>query len=241
MGFLERFQDNLSKNNSSQNNFFRNRKLDDFYVKFEDRFRGTEKEVEGRQKIYLPRLKKLVPSNAYPIIDIGCGRGELLQLLKKEGLPAIGIDLNKDMISRGKEKGLKVYDADAIKFLRKREANSVAAITGFHIVEHIPFENLLNLFQTSFKALKSGGIVIFETPNPENLIVGSCNFYNDPSHLKPIPPEVLKFVIENTGFINAEILRLHPIKNIESSDPLVKEIGEKLFGPQDYAVIAAKP
>ncbi len=242
MGLLKKLYDFVGVKKSSNNNFFRERRLDDFYINFEDRFRGSEKEVAERQKIYLPRLMKVSPLNKSPIVDIGCGRGEFLQLLEREKLPAIGVDINDEMIKRAGEKGLEVINSDAIKYLRNRRPNSISAITGFHIVEHIPFNDLLGLFEASFNSLKNGGIVIFETPNPENLVVGSCNFYNDPSHLKPIPPEVLKFALESIGFVDAEILRLHPIKKkLETSDPIVKEIAEKLFGPQDYAVIATKP
>lgn len=216
--------------------------LDNFYVHFEKWFRGSEKEIAERQSVYLPYFTKSeLDSKKYPVVDIGCGNGEFVELLSKNGIRAIGLDLNKAMIDHVKSKGLEAEQGDALTYLRKQKANSLMAITGFHIVEHIPFLDLVRIFNECYRVLKPGGFVIFETPNPENVIVGSCNFYSDPSHLHPLPPAFLELVMKTRGFPKVEIKRLHPIKeNIEAKDPLVKEMAERMYGPQDYSVIAHK-
>lgn len=216
--------------------------LDNFYVQFERWFRGTEDEIAKRQSVYLPYFKKSkLDSSKFPAIDIGCGNGEFVEILSKNGIRAIGLDLNKAMVDNVKQKGLEAVQGDALSYLRKQKSNSCMAITGFHIVEHIPFLDLVKIFNECYRVLAPGGFVIFETPNPENTIVGSCNFYNDPSHLHPLPPAFLELVMKTRGFSKNEIKRLHPIKpNIEHDDPLVKEMAERFFGPQDYAVISHK-
>ena len=114
---------------------------------------------------------------------------------------------------------------------------------GFHIIEHLPFDTLLALFDAALKALRPDGMVIFETPNPENLLVGACNFYYDPTHLNPIVPTVAEFIARQRGFAKAEILRLHPYPDshrlVEDSE-IAKRFNNALYGPQDFALLASK-
>lgn len=216
--------------------------LDNFYVHFEKWFRGTEEEIAKRQSVYLPYFtESKIDSKKYPVVDIGCGNGEFVGVLKENGIRAIGLDLNKAMIDNVVSKGLEGVQGDALSYLREQKSNSLMAVTGFHIVEHIPFLDLVRIFNECYRVLVPGGFVIFETPNPENTIVGSCNFYNDPSHLHPLPPAFLELVMKTRGFQKNEIKRLHPIKaNIKHDDPLVKEMAERFFGPQDYSIISHK-
>lgn len=215
--------------------------LDQFYLEFENRFRGTESEIESKLVHYIKTIKKTkINTNKFPIVDIGCGRGELLKIFKNNDLRAIGVDLNEDMVRHVTELGYDAVQADALAYLAKQESGSLGAVTGFHIVEHIPFQVLYELFAETYRVLAPGGIAIFETPNPENLIVGSCNFYNDPSHLRPIPPAVLQFTLETRGFEKVIIERLHPMRQVEHADALISEIANHIYGPQDYAVIAIK-
>lgn len=196
--------------------------------------------------MYLPYFKALKTDfSQYPVIDIGCGRGEMLKLLGKNKINALGIDLNETMVKRAEELGFSAVQADALEYLAGLEKSSVSAITGFHIVEHIPFNTLLRLFQECYRVLRPGGVMIFETPNPESIHVGSFSFYFDPSHLHPIPPEILAFAAENRGFESVEILRLHPKrddydKTTNLRDERLSELTSRFFGPQDYAIIAKK-
>lgn len=216
--------------------------LDNFYVHFERWFRGTQEEITKNQAVYLPYFtESKLNSKKLPVVDLGCGNGEFVKLLHDNDIRAIGVDLNETMISNVKSNGLEGVQGDAMSFLRKQKSKSFMAVTGFHIVEHIPFLDLVRIFDECYRVLAPGGFVIFETPNPENVIVGSCNFFNDPSHLHPLPPAFLDLVMKTRGFTKTEIKRLHPIKEqIQSQDPLVQEMAERFFGPQDYAIIAHK-
>lgn len=216
--------------------------LDNFYVEFERWFRGTPAEIKKRQEVYVPYFtKSKVDSQKHPVVDIGCGRGEFVQSLADKNIRAIGLDLNKAMVDHVKALKLEAVQDDALSYLRKQKSGSLMAVTGFHIVEHIPFIDLVHIFDECYRTLVPGGFIIFETPNPENLIVGACNFYADPSHLHPLPPAMLEFTLKTRGFNKTEIKRLHPIKaDIKSDDPMVQELAERVFGPQDYAVIAYK-
>jgi len=158
-------------------------------------------------------------------------------------LQAVGIDLNSQMVTVCKERGLAAEYGDAIDYLRRQPEGSLAAVTGFHIIEHLPFDVLIALFDAALHAVRKDGLIIFETPNPENLMVGACNFYSDPTHLHPIVPTVAEFMARQRGFARAEILRLHPypteLQIAEDSDA-ARRVNQALYGPQDYAVIAWK-
>lgn len=215
--------------------------LDNFYIAFEDKFRGSEEVIKERMKEHLVHFKKNETGDKkLPIVDLGCGRGELLSLLGENNIDAIGVDMNLSMVERAQSNGFKAVQNDAISYLMAQKNNSVAAITGFHLVEHLPFGLLVKMFEECYRVVAKNGYVFFETPNPENIMVGSCNFYMDPSHINPIPPDLLAFALETVGF-EAEILRLHPVEeDIDHKDPIVKDIAVHLYGPRDYAVKAYK-
>lgn len=211
---------------------------DALYLNFEERFRGPEAEIKDRLRVYFPYVQQVGEhTGAAPVLDVGCGRGEWLGLLKENNITAKGLDFNDVMVNKCRDAGLAVVRSDAVAYLRGLESESLGMITGFHIVEHLPFTTMLALFDESFRVLKPGGMVIFETPNPENIMVGACSFYTDPSHINPIPPATLSFLVEDRGFVNIEVLRLHPNESVHVEDPLLNHyftIG------QDYAVIGYK-
>jgi len=214
-----------------------------FYTEFERAFRGSREDILDRLKVYLPYLERLRGDATARIVDVGCGRGEWLELLGSEGFKALGVDMNAAMVSACRERGLAAECDDAIAYLRRQPEGSVAAVTGFHIIEHLPFETLVALFDAALHALRKDGLIIFESPNPENLMVGACNFYTDPTHLHPVVPAVAEFMARQRGFARAELLRLHPypanLQLIEDSD-VARRVNQALYGPQDYAVIAWK-
>jgi len=232
--------DSLSTTHDQGGDLFAdNHDLDVFYTKFEDKFRGSEHDIKKRLEFYLPYFKNntLVDFNNTPVLDIGSGRGELLELLGDNSIRAIGVDINTDMVGRSRAKGHEVVLLDANIHLKSLDKGSLGAVTGFHIAEHIPFPVLLSLFQSCYEVTVPGGFVIFETPNPENILVGSCNFYTDPSHLKPIPPALLKFALEHVGFKKTKINRLQPIKRSNDTG-MPNDLFDKMYGPRDYSVIA---
>lgn len=219
---------------------------DQFYVEFEALFRGERADIKQRLQVYLPYLSHITSQakkERLLVIDVGCGRGEWLELLDENDIPAMGVDMNEAMVDACLSQGLLARCADAIVMLREQQAGSIGAVTGFHIIEHLPFERLLALFDAALHALCPGGVIIFETPNPENLKVGACNFYFDPTHLHPIVPQVAEFMARQRGFTHAEILRLHPYPDdhlLHGGTAVEALLNKELFGPQDYAVIGRK-
>jgi len=171
-------------------------------------------------------------------IDVGCCRGEWLEIVQELGYQGIGVDLNQVMSQDCNDHGLNVIISDCVEYLQSLEDNSVDVVTGFHIVEHLPLEIILNLFRQCLRVLKTQGMVIFETPNPDNVLVGSRNFYNDPTHRNPIPSSTLAFMLECAGFPKVEVLNLHPIPNHSlTGDELALRFSEYFYGCQDYAVM----
>ena len=217
--------------------------FDSFYVAFEDVFRGTREDIKGRLARYLELLRNAGAGQlGKPVLDVGCGRGEWLELLKENHILAYGVDLNGMMVERTVALGLEAYHADVIEHLRGLSDMSLSALTGFHIVEHLPFEVLIDFLDEALRVLTPGGIIMFETPNPETIRVGATTFYNDPTHRNPIPPQVLQFMVEHRGFEAAEILRLHPFTDGLLTQPTADAelLNRVLFGPQDYAVVARR-
>ena len=219
------------------------RLLKEFYLALEDRFRGSSEDIEQRLSVYLPYLSQTPDGNG-PVIDIGCGRGEWLQLLRDNGYDAVGVDTDAAMIELCRSRGLEVIEGDALGQLAAREANSVRGVSAFHLVEHVPFGVTLQLFKEIVRVLTPGGIALIETPNPHNILVGACHFYNDPTHLRPIPSPLLSFAAEYCGLRNPQVLFLHPADFShwirEQNITMEHRFNDLFYGPQDYSLIAYK-
>jgi len=219
--------------------------MDSLYVFLEDNLRGSCKEIKERFKVYVPIIKKAnAGTKNSPVLDIGCGRGEWLELLKEKNLYARGLDSNKVMVKICKERGLDVTDSDAFSFIKNVSDNSLGAVTGFHLIEHYGFDFLIKLLDEILRVLKPGGLVILETPNPGNVLVGSCSFYLDPTHNKPIPSSLIKLVLESRGFSKVRIMNINPFKDDfkikEDDSETSKRFNDYFYGPQDYAVVGFK-
>jgi SAM-dependent methyltransferase len=185
-------------------------RFDRIYVAFEQRFRGSREDIRQRLSYYLPLLREsAVGSEGAAVLDIGCGRGEWLELLRDENISARGVDINVGMAQQCIERGLDVHIGDAIAYLKQLPDNALGALSGFHIIEHISLDLFLELIEQAHRVLQPGGLVIFETPNPENLIVGACNFYIDPTHQRPLPPVLSQFLVESGGFVDVAIHRVN--------------------------------
>lgn len=216
--------------------------LESFYFLLEERYRGTREEIKQRLYVYRNDLRAARDRAgvAGPVIDIGCGRGELLEVLVEDGFQAVGVDSNDTQLEAARRHGCAVIHGDAFDYLQSLEANSVLAVTGIHIVEHIPFPDLVRLMQEVIRVLRKGGVAIFETPNPRNIIVGATNFHLDPTHIRPLPPEVLQILLETVGFAGVETRPLHPSDTLDymvKQHQLDRHVATLLFGPQDYAAI----
>ena len=219
--------------------------LDAVYVSFEDMFRGTRAEIKDRARVYLPFLKeRKIGTKRMPILDVGCGRGEWLELLLENKLEARGIDMNRVLLRSCKKAGLNVAEDDILQHLKNQPDRSLGAVTGFQIIEHLPFDILVRVFDETVRVLKPGGIAIFETPNPQNVLVGSHNFYLDFTHRNPLPSLTIRFILEARGLCDVQILNLHPYpessKLQDDGTELAKRFNEYFYGPQDYAVIGRK-
>jgi O-antigen chain-terminating methyltransferase len=215
--------------------------LDSLYVAFEDQFRGSRETIKERLKVYLPHLQKL--SHDADVLDVGCGRGEWLELMRDAGIVARGVDSNTAMVEQCRQRGLNVAQGDVIAHLRGLPDASLGLVTGFHIIEHLPLRVFVTLLDETLRVLKVGGLAIFETPNPQNVLVGSYCFYMDPTHRNPMPSAMVKFFAEQRGFAPVTELPLHPYPEaafLHGSD-LAERFSNHFYGPQDYAVLCWKP
>lgn len=225
------------------------------YPAFEDRFRGSPADVGARLAVHLPRvLAAVTPHAPGPrVLDVGPGRGEWLIALAAAGVAAVGAEDNAGMVARLRADGLDVVHADATTHLATVAAGSLDAVTAFHVVEHLDLDALLALLAVARRALRPGGVLVAETPNPTNLVMGACNFHLDPTHRTPIPPAQLEFLAGAVGFVAVEIVPLHPKSDVdlsglrldgvsaEASAAVALALQKGLFGPQDYAVIGTAP
>jgi SAM-dependent methyltransferase len=214
--------------------------LDHLYASFEDQFRGSREEVASRLRVYLPILKDAGVTG--DVLDVGCGRGEWLEILRSEGIGARGVDHNRVFVEQCRLLELDVAEEDALAYLRGLPDESLSAVTSFHLVEHLPFEKLIRLLDESVRALRPGGLLILETPNPENFMVSSCSFYADPTHRNPIPSPTLKFLLEARGLERVEVMKLRPwdAARLEGDAEIVKRFNDYFYSALDYAVIGRK-
>jgi O-antigen chain-terminating methyltransferase len=220
--------------------------LDSLYLAFEDIYRGSRGEIKERQSVYLPLLRSAgIGTASMPILDLGCGRGEWLELLAGEGWHASGVDANRLMLEECRGHGLRVERGDVLNYLQGVPEATLGAVTSFHVVEHLPFDRVMLLIDEALRVLRPGGILILETPNPDNLLVGASTFYLDPTHVRPIPNGTLRFVAEARGFCNVEIWNLHPMPETarlpEDPSGVAGRLNELLCGPRDYAIIGRRP
>jgi len=236
--------DNLGPIKSTQLN--EQHKFDAFYLAFEDACRGTDEEMSSKLQAYLPYIQKLVDEFG-PVasaVDIGCGRGEWLDLLRQFNIASHGVDLNQVMIDHCCAQGHQVEQGDALVWMQQQQPQSQHLVSSFHVVEHIPFNQYYLWFEQFSRILAPGGMLILETPNPENLLVSSHTFYHDPTHLNPITPALLEFTAQFFGLQVLAIERLNPYPEsakVKGHDELTERVNGHLCGPQDFGLIAVKP
>ncbi|ROM56314.1 hypothetical protein BK649_04975 [Pseudomonas canadensis] len=211
-----------------------------FYRAFEDRHRGSRELIAQRLQVYMAFLEPL--KNLYQdldALDLGCGRGEWLELLVQNGFAPSGVDLDSGMLEACQSRGLPAEQGDALSALRSLPDACKVVVSGFHIAEHIPFADLKVLVAEALRVLRPGGLLVLETPNAENLMVGTQNFYLDPTHERPIPHLLLSFLTEYTGFARSKLLRLQESASLVEGSAV--DLMSVLGGVSpDYAIVAQK-
>ena len=221
------------------------------YLAFTERFGDTSEEVRERQRRYVPRFEGLSD-----VVDVGCGRGEFLGLLREAGISASGVDSDEAMVVRCREVGLDVIQGEAVRFLGGHPEESLGGIFAGHLVEHLERQEVVELVRVAFGRLRPGGVMVIETVNPMCLLT-YATFYGDFTRVGPLPPLALKWLAEACGFAGVEIeytspspaeRKLRPLPTsgrdeaqVEAFNRGLAGANELLFGFQEYAVIARKP
>jgi O-antigen chain-terminating methyltransferase len=230
--------------------------LDAFkYLGFEDAFRGSREDIGARMAEYAPRFDGLSH-----VIDIGCGRGEFLELLKSRGISARGVDTNHAMVEACRASGLDATEGDALQFFATLEDSSVGGIFSSQVVEHLPPGYLLKLLETAAHKVRPGGLVIIETINPASWVAFFDSFLRDITHVWPLHPETLQYLMRASGFREVTLEykspvppagRLRPLSAALGLDPAtesfvstfnenVEKLNTRLFGYLDYAAVARR-
>lgn len=215
-----------------------------FYRAFEDRYRGSRQLIRARLEAYAPFVKPFLEvaqggAERPRALDLGCGRGEWMELLRDWGFDTDGVDLDDGMLSACRDIGLRATRGDALEYLRSLPDGSQAIVSAFHVVEHISFESLEVLVSESLRVLQPGGLLVLETPNPENLIVGTELFHLDPTHAQPIPHLLLSFLLEHHGFQRTKVLLLQEPEGIRTkAEPGLLDVVSGVS--PDYGAIGQK-
>jgi O-antigen chain-terminating methyltransferase len=217
---------------------------DALYISLEDHFRGDKATVHQRQMEYLPYMSHMV-SDQFPLVDLGCGRGEWLQVLKENGISARGIDSNTACVAECTENGLSASLGELLETLTQLPDASCGSITMFQVLEHLPFDVVVNVLRESRRVLIPGGVFIGEVPNSETLRVGASTFWIDPTHQRPLFPAVLAFLASSVGFTGVDGKYSSPLAPTpdltglpDSASKTILDLHHAINGPGDFALIA---
>jgi len=206
------------------------------WFRFADVFRGAEERIKEHQKMYVRKF-----AGAADLLDLGCGRGEFLEVARDAAIPARGIDQSEESIAICRAKGLEAQRADLFEYLDHLPDASLGGVYCSQVVEHLPPDRLPDLINLLAKKTNRGALAAIETPNPECLAIFATHFYLDPTHTRPIPPALLRFYMEEAGFVNIEIERLSPaVESMPALAELPASVRESFFGGLDYAIFGRK-
>ncbi len=206
------------------------------YGRFAEKFRGPEEYVKAGQQFYLPYF-----AGCQNVLDIGCGRGEFLEMMRGAGVPARGIDLSEESVAICRHKGLEAETADLFVYLADLPEASLDGIFCSQVVEHIPADRLPGMIKLCASRLTRHGVIAMETPNPESLAIFATHFYLDPTHQRPVPSPLLAFYLEEFGVGRIEVRKLSPaVESMPSLSALPGDFREAFFGGLDYTIIGKK-
>lgn len=225
------------------------------YVEFEERFRGSRAEVSARVEDYLPLF-----AGASNVVDLGCGRGELLSRLKSHGVNAKGVDTNQGMVDLCLQQGLDVQQGDALGFLRQQPDGTIGGLTAIQVVEHFEPPYLLRVLDEAYRAMRPGAPLVLETINPSCWMAFFETYIRDLTHKWPLHPETLRYLVQASGFSNADVQLRQPVGEgdrldrvlvgADSGESLIRlsrvindhadKLNSRLFSAMDYAVVARR-
>ena len=217
------------------------------YAAFENRHRGDEKEVKEQQSQFLTYFQE-----KGTVLDLGCGRGEFLELCQEIGIDAEGIDLNEQMVEICQDKGLDCQKGDILEVLAEKQDNALGGIFSSQVIEHLPPSNLKKLIELAYFKLMPGGHIVLETINPASVFALVQIFFLDLTHQKPIHPQALKFLLESSGFDDVKIqysssLEQEQLQTLPSADETasvlnrnIDTLNKLLYAPPNYAAIGQK-
>ena len=205
-------------------------------------FRGPESEIRHRLEHYLEPLR-----TTGRVLDLGCGRGELLLMLREAGVEAVGIEGDPAVVEATRRRGLEVIEGDVLEALRGQPDESRDAVTAIHLFEHLEPTHLAVVIAEVRRVLSPGGLFIVECPNPTSLRVGAAMFWIDPTHRRPLMPETLRLFLKTSGFEVEKTELLHPFPEEQlfagrvADEELARRLDELINGPRDFTVWARKP
>jgi O-antigen chain-terminating methyltransferase len=227
------------------------------YVGFEDRFRGSRDEIRGRVEDYLPML-----TPAVDVVDVGCGRGELLDLLAANGIPARGVDSNESMVALCRSRGLQVEQGDAVSYLERQADGSLGGVVAVQVVEHFEPAYLVRFLETAYQKMKPGAPLVLETLNPACWMAFFECYIRDLTHQRPLHPDTLRYLVSASGFTQVDVQYRQPVRDADRlervvlpADPVPRadvasvaaalnahadKLNARLFSTMDYAVIARR-
>jgi len=225
------------------------------YLGFEDRFRGTTGEIRGRLESYVP-----IFSTATNVLDVGCGRGELLDLLRGHGVAARGIDTNQAMVDECRSRGLSVERADAVSFLNRQPDGSLGGLSAIQVVEHFEPAYLVRVLELAYQKLRPGSPLVLETINPACWMAFFETYIRDLTHARPLHPDTLRYLVQASGFASVNIEYRQPVTDADRLDRVAvpaagnhttaaiaaavnahaDKLNARLFSSMDYAVVARR-
>jgi SAM-dependent methyltransferase len=207
------------------------------YAEFENHIRGDEEEVRERLRRYVDLFRFT------PVVDLGCGRGELLEELRLASVPSYGVDSNKAMVTGARAKGLRVLHEDLFDHLGRLEDGSLGGIAATHVIEHLTPPAVRHLLNEAQRVLTPGGTIVLDTPNATSLWAWTHNWGRDPTHRWAPHPDTLTFIAERAGLRVTTGFYSSPVpdqERLKGADPDAERLNEFLYGPQDFVLVAEK-
>ena len=206
------------------------------YPAFATKFRGTPEHVKGTQQFYIERFR-----GVREVIDLGCGNGEFLEVMRDAGIASRGVDTSSDSVEACRARSLSAEQSDVFEWLDRQPDHSLAAIFCAQVVEHLPPARVPELVNLCAAKLEGNGPIAFETPNPECLAIFATHFYLDPTHTRPVPSPLLAFYLQEAGMGGIEIVTRFPaVDSWPELNELPEAFRERFFGGLDYAIFGRK-